>query len=771
MIFGSRKFRTDNSTEMLSDIFGLGAISKGMSGTWELGRRLGQQYSAAKAPFQASSAFNAQRKDAIRKAYNDSANRMVDAAAQKIAKGMQNAAAALSDAALKKAVDTAREEMNSAASAAKNLSEKQEALADAQKKLITIVKSAKGPDKNVLSGLVKTNKSDLGLLGQGLALAKINQVGLAVSMGLGVVSNALGNTVRTLVPLKRTLDLGFRLFRSFNTQFNRFARMQMQITRERGEYGRRLHGSNVDYQGLMPLIGANRKAGLDDRDLLNRVVDLQSKLALERWGEGGLVDKYGRWGISVYNDEGLPKQAHELMLEMSDLLNSMSDPQERLQAAISTGYKPEDIPMLMNLRKETERFERAKADPRLRGTLEDARIFDEKGYYKEVDAATKLEEKLQEIRNQNAIDEGVGPAIKRMMEPINWLFKDWTIRERGVKEAKANAAKAAYDRGEKLTPEQLKDIEHYGDAQKRNLGDNFEHSEEFKERQRLSKELGIKFDVDQSPLERLHSALGPIMDNLSNKLVGFIDRFAGFLERDGASLVDKIADAAKTAATYAEKAYNFGVQALPLVESFAKGVLNFLKDPLGSMARNPVTTFGTVAGSVLGGPWGALAGGALGHFLEPYLSSNAVSRHADGGIVPGRKGEKGDKVLIRANPGELILNEDQQKQLAKLLHRDGRNLKGYADGGVVQPANQEASAIEDFLSEAKSYLNQDLHSGLTAEQQDKVRSEMWEGAKKGFVHGLGTGVGGVGRGIAGAYDFIGDMGESFGDWMDVWGHQ
>ena len=505
-------------------------------------------------------------------------NAMIDDAAKLIAKGMKDAANSLSSQHLKNSVDKVCQQMLAAANAATTLKGKQKALAEAQDKLKVIAKSSSGADRDILDSLVKSTGANLGTLKDSISEQKANRVGLALNNGMTRMTQAIGRVFSVIGPLKRTLDLGHNIFQNFNERMNRFASSQMAIASERGGYGRQIRGSGINFTNLMSAISAGRKAGMSDRDVVNQQISLSQQLALARWGEGNLIDKAGRWGISVFGEDGRPKSAHEMNIEYSRKLRSMKDPQERLQFMTDLGISPQQYEFYRDYEKEWKMFQKVKKSGKF-GTLDQARLFDESGYYAKADAYTKIEQKRQQILTQNAIDEGPVAAFKRMLNPETWFFKDWTARQRGVREAKANDAYEKLESNNfditKLSKEERRAITDYGAADIRNGG--YRAEEALKRRAELSAKTGgvIKFDSLQSPIEKLGKALTPLTEKFGNA----IERGINYLSESGGALVDKLVVGLDKTTQFAKQAYDYINAALPTASEFKKNVLDFLQNP------------------------------------------------------------------------------------------------------------------------------------------------------------------------------------------------
>lgn len=375
-------------------------------------------------------------RDAIKTAFGLKADNSIDEARKKIASDVRQAAKSLADPSLKQAVGQVIGEMHRLSNAAKTSAEKQKILANTQARLTRIAGGASGADKTVMEGIVKTTSKNTSELKKSLVGKAANRKGLEFSNRIATLTHSIGSVTRYLIPLKRTLDVGNAVFQAVNSKFNQFARMQMRVSAERGGFGRQVRGAGINYGHMMAAIGAGRSAGMEDRQVVGQMVGLQTQLAQARWGEGGLAENVGRWGISVYNGAGGVKEAHDLMIEFSRKLKSLGTNMEKLQFLHAIGRSPEEMEYVANYEKSARRMEMLKKNPHLQTVLDRADILDEEGYSAKADAATKVELRRREILNQNAIDEGIIPGLIRSMNPENWLFSDWTARKKGVAAAR-----------------------------------------------------------------------------------------------------------------------------------------------------------------------------------------------------------------------------------------------------------------------------------------------------------------------------------------------
>ena len=376
-------------------------------------------------------------RDSIKAAFGLKADNSIETARKQMAEEIKNAGKSLSSVGLKLSLDRVVREMERLSASAKDAAEKQRILANAQKRINNLARgTVGGPDREILEGLAKSSGKNVGELKKSLLWQASNRKGLEFSNRLAQLTHAIGGATRYLIPLKRTLDVGNTIFQNVNSKFNQFARMQMRVSAERGAFGRQVRGAGINYGHMMTAIGAGRSAGMEDRQVIGQMVGLQTQLAQARWGEGGLAENVGRWGISVYNGAGGVKEAHELMIDFSRKLKSLGTNMEKLQFLHAIGRSPEEMEYVANYEKSARRMEMLKKNPHLQTVLDRADILDEEGYSARADAATKVELRRREILNQNAIDEGIISGLIRSMNPENWLFSDWTARKKGVAAAR-----------------------------------------------------------------------------------------------------------------------------------------------------------------------------------------------------------------------------------------------------------------------------------------------------------------------------------------------
>lgn len=93
----------------------------------------------------------------------------------------------------------------------------------------------------------------------------------------------------------------------------------------------------------------------------------------------------------------------------------------------------------------------------------------------------------------------------------------------------------------------------------------------------------------------------------------------------------------------------------------------------GLMSVGGDTVSMAATGAMMGGPWGALIGGAAGLGLGLWNFLSNKENHAQGGIVGGNS-PQGDNILVGLNSGEMVLNKTQQANLFNLINGlDGLN--------------------------------------------------------------------------------------------------
>lgn len=357
-----------------------------------------------------------------------------DSTAVAMAQAVKLTAGAVGDSALKKAMRDAAADMLRLSRSAKTASEQQKALTGAQKRFAELSKrsTTSSSDRAILNALLRQNKIHI----RELKKANANNFWRSVSAsGKNAQENfarTIGAVARYAAPLKKAIEIGNSMFQEVNGKVNRFARLQIGVSAERGQYGRKVRGIGMNYGHMMAAIGAGRSAGMEDGQVVGRMIDLQTQLAQARWGEGGLAENVGKWGISVYNGAGDVKQSHDLMIEFSRKLRSFTTDMEKLQFLHAIHMGPEQMEYVANYERSARRMEMLKKNPHLQTVLDKADILDESGFNAKADAATRTEIRRREILNQNALEEGVLPGLIRSLHPENWFFNDWTARRKGM---------------------------------------------------------------------------------------------------------------------------------------------------------------------------------------------------------------------------------------------------------------------------------------------------------------------------------------------------
>ena len=156
--------------------------------------------------------------------------------------------------------------------------------------------------------------------------------------------------------------------------------MQMGITSERAGFGRQIRGSGMDFQDMMGALAAGRSSGMEDRETVNVMTNLQRNIALERWGEGPLHDAAGRWNISAFGgSNGGMKTVNEMMIDISRKFKSLGSDLEKFQFLTHLNFSPEQREFVENYESEAKRMEIVKANPHLQTVFDKANILDADG--------------------------------------------------------------------------------------------------------------------------------------------------------------------------------------------------------------------------------------------------------------------------------------------------------------------------------------------------------------------------------------------------------
>lgn len=375
--------------------------------------------------------------DMIKAAFGLSSFKMLKDAVGNVSAEMTKTATALKDPGLKASLQHIKTGLDNAAASANSTSDHLKALGNAKKDIENLIKNSSGLDKGMMQAL------RLNLIRINTEFKKANSGQMMQKFGAMIAkpfvgaASTIGKSLAVLGSVKRTFDVTNGVFQSINGKVNQFARMQMGITAERAGFGRQIRGAGMNFGEMIGAISAGRSAGMDDKAVVNQMVGLQTQLSRARWGEGGMIESAGRWGISTFNESGDVKSANEMMIEFSRKLRSLGNDMEKLQFLTHMGFSPDKMEYVANYEKEAKRMEMVRANPHMQTVLDRANILDESGYSARVDKYTKIEQKRRQILNQNAIDEGLWPGLKRSMSPENWFFNDWTAREKGVRGANA----------------------------------------------------------------------------------------------------------------------------------------------------------------------------------------------------------------------------------------------------------------------------------------------------------------------------------------------
>lgn len=472
-------------------------------------------------------------KDVVKAAFGFKTDNAIEYSQKTLTAEIQKTAKALSDPMLKQALKDICVEMNRAAAAAGDAAEKQNALADASSKIEKLQGSSLGADASLVDALAKKSRDNTSELGRQILQIDQMRKGSARSNSIEGMTRALGGAVRYLIPLKRSLDVGNSVFQAVNSKFNQFARMQMKISAERGAYGRSMRGAGLNFSDVMSAIGTGRRAGMEDKEVVAKMVDLQTELAKSRWGEGSLIEPMGRWGLTPFNEQGGMKTPKQVLIDISRKYNSISDELERLQFLTHMGYKANQAEYIKNYERDTKRWEYIEKNPHLQGVLESAKILDEKGLQARADAATTIELRRRQILNQNAIDEGVWEGFKRQLHPENWFFSDWTARQKGLEQArgemaverltKALEAQIALRKNGKATGTfglgglSAQDLAYLNALAEKSIANKGDKSAFAALRDAYKNTTGMAFDT-RSAIEKLQAALEPAA-NLIAKLI------------------------------------------------------------------------------------------------------------------------------------------------------------------------------------------------------------------------------------------------------------
>lgn len=338
----------------------------------------------------------------------------------------------ITDPALKRAVNNLAIDFNKAAKSADSLQKQERAR-------VVLLQGLRNAERSATSAVDRTAIRDLRThLDSSLATA-FTTARAQKALGKDPTSGFKG-FIGKLPSIVKGFQAGWTAFQQVNGHINQMARAAMQVSRERGHYGRQIRGAGLNFSDMMSAIGTGRRSGMDDSEVIQKMVGMQTQLAQARWGEGPMINNMGRWGLTPFTSEGKMKSPKQVMMDLSDKLNSISDETEKLQFLTHQGFAPEQMEFVANYSRDARRWEEMKKHPERMGVLESARMIDESGLSAKIDDATNLELRRRQILNQNAIDDGIWSGLKRQLHPENWYFNDWTARQKGVASAKGDVS-------------------------------------------------------------------------------------------------------------------------------------------------------------------------------------------------------------------------------------------------------------------------------------------------------------------------------------------
>ena len=345
--------------------------------------------------------------------------------------------------ALDKKFNIIRGDYTREAGAATTLDEKLEAFSKLESRMKGLAKSSKGSADEAMT---KSAFRDVHALAKDMRRGvRWDRFKLTMMKGSQKTVDVLGKVstgLQYIGAIKPAVDASLGVFKAFNGGVNSFARKQMSVSATWGAYGRGIRGAGMDFGETLAAIRAGRTAGMDDQAVFQKMIGLQGQLAQARWGEGPLINQLGRWGLSPFQQNGEMKSNHEIMIEISRKLNSITNRQEKLQFLQHQNFSPDQMEYVANYEREAARWEAIKGDKSRQGILESAQILDESGRSARIDAATKIELKRREILNQQAYDKGLGSMIWRYISnpTETWLMQDWTARQQGVSAGRSEKA-------------------------------------------------------------------------------------------------------------------------------------------------------------------------------------------------------------------------------------------------------------------------------------------------------------------------------------------
>jgi hypothetical protein len=436
---GGSNIKTSELNRLMGELSkGIGKSAASMTGIeGQLARELTQSIRTVKKEVKEEGLSGYKGKSLKESTQKADINQKIDDGRAELTRAVRGFSKTIGDPAIKKQVDQIRGTFHRRLNTATSVEDKKKAYEEALRGFNKVKASTTNEgDKEQVDKIVDSfSEFKKGLFG-----TKSNLWAARLRAGFDRTTTALGAATKVLIPLKKTFDVGNAIFQQVNNKFNQFARTQMRIAGERGAFGRIMRGAGMDYSSMMSALGTGRRAGMDDREVVNKMVSMQEQLARARWGEGPMIENLGKWGLTPFDENGNMKDFNRVMIDISNKFNTLGSEMERLQFLSMQGFRPEQMEYVKNYAKDAKAWAELKKHPERMGVLEQSRYLDESGLYAKVDAATKIELKRRQMLNQNAIDEGVWEGLKRSLHPENWFFEDWTARKKGVESAKSEIA-------------------------------------------------------------------------------------------------------------------------------------------------------------------------------------------------------------------------------------------------------------------------------------------------------------------------------------------
>lgn len=366
------------------------------------------------------------------------ANNNLDAIQHAITQQIQRAQGAISNPAMSTRLGQIRQNFDTQYGAASTAKEKAKIIKEATEQVNSVTPQGNNAQDSAQLALVQKTVTRMGSVAwQDRIAMRTRMIWARGKAGLFEINHRLMSMTKYLQPMSDAFKKGVGTFSTINDFFNKVGSRQIGIAHERGAYGRTIRGAGLDFSAMMSAIGTGRRAGMDDREVINQVVGLQQELAQARWGEGTLIDRLGRWGLTPFQANGLMKTPDMLYRDYSRFMKTLGSDIEKLQFLNAVGISPDKKEFIENYEEDAKRWDLMKQNPSRMGILENARILDESGFYAQADAATQIELKRRRILNENAWDEGLIPGLKRAISPENWFMPQWTARQQGIREAKS----------------------------------------------------------------------------------------------------------------------------------------------------------------------------------------------------------------------------------------------------------------------------------------------------------------------------------------------